>query len=234
MLKVFYPQADINAIYYYIINGGVNAFSEKDKTLVETLKGLYRDVIDERQVGYYTETPYGVIDIISEDCDNYSDYKFLFFTGWNTADEKQVEKLCKFVENGGTLLLGKTHLYSSVDRQQALSGNGVVLDSKYVDKLLSYISTGRVIYFENNDYPIEYKEKYANALTQMAKKFGGKKVRNINRISYTEYETDKGTRIYLQNIGWWTNKPASCEVKINGKWKKIKVYGYDIKIINLE
>ncbi len=233
LLKVFYPQADINAIYYYIINGGVNAFSEKDKTLIETLKGLYRDVIDEKQVGYYTETPYGVIDIIDESADNYSDYKLLFFTGWNTADEAQLKKFCKFVENGGTLMLAKPHLYTSVDRAKVLKGKGEVIQSGYLKKLLSYVETGRVIYFDKDKFPINYKKDYAKALTEMAKKFGGKNVRNTNRISYTEYETDEGTVIYLQNIGWWTNKPATCEVKVDGEWKKIKVSGFDIKIIRL-
>ncbi len=234
LLKVFYPQADLNSIYYYIINGGVNAFSEKDKTLIETLKGLYRDVVDEKQVGYYTETPYGVIDIISEDCNNYSDYKFLFFTGWNTADQEQLKKLCDFVERGGTLLLAKPHLYSTVDRKMALSGKGEIVNSAYVDKLLSYVETGRVVYFDQDKYPIKYKNKYAKALTEMAKKFGGQNVRNTNRISYTEYQTDEGRKIYLQNIGWWTKLPATCEVKIKGEWKKIKVFGYDIKVIELD
>ncbi len=234
LLKVFYPRADINSIYYYIINGGADAFDEKDKILLETLKGLYRDVVDERSVGFYTETPYGVIDIISEDCGNYSDYKFLFFTGWNTADEAQLKKLCDFVENGGTLLIGKVHLYSAVDRAEAFCGNGEVLNSIYKDKLLSYQDSGRVIYFDRDEYPISYKEVYSAALTEMAEKFGGKNVRNTERVSYTEYETENEVQIYLQNIGWWCDDPASCEVKIDGQWQKVEIPGFDIKVISLK
>ncbi len=233
LLKLFYPNADLNAIYYYIINGGASAFGEKDKTLLETLKGLYRDVIDERPVGFYSETPFGVIDIISEDAENYSDYKFLFFTGWNTADEEQLKKLCAFVEGGGVLMLGKVHLYETLDRKEALAGNGKPLRSPYTEKLLSYSACGRVIYFDTDSYPCEYSEKYAAALSDMARKFGGKNVRNTERISYTEYESEEGCQIYLQNIGWWTEEPASCELKIGGKWKKLELSGFDIKIINL-
>ncbi len=233
LLKVFYPDSDINSIYYYIINGGTSAFGEKDKTLLEALKGLYRDVIDERSVGYYTETPYGVIDIIDVDAENHSDYKFLFFTGWNSADETQMKKLCDFVENGGTLLLGKAHLYCTLDRKEALDGKAEIIESPYTDKLLSYVKSGRVIYFDRDGYPADYTEDYTRALTEMAEKFGGKNVRRTERISYTEYETDRGVRIYLQNIGWWTDKPASCLVKTNNEWQRIEISDFDIKIIDI-
>ncbi len=233
LLKVFYPDSDLNAIYYYIVNGGIGAFTEKDRKLVDTLKGLYRDVIDEMPVGFYTETPYGVIDMIPADADNYSDYKFLFFTGWNTACEEQLKRLCAFVENGGTLMLGRAHLFDTLDRGAALRGECGVIDSPYAERLLSYTESGRVIYFDDDGYPIDYRGKYARALTEMAERFGGKNVRSTERVSYTEYETDGGVRIYLQNIGWWTDEPASCEVRIGGVWEKIVLTDFDIKIIDL-
>ncbi len=233
LLKVFYPNADLNSIYYYIIDGGADSFGEKDKALLETLKGLYRDVIEEKPVGFYSETPYGPIDIISEDAENYCDYKFLFFTGWNTADEEQIKKLCRFVESGGTLMLGRVHLYETLERKEALCGKGKILSSPYTDKLLSYAESGRVIYFDTDSYPYDYFEKYAETLKEMAEKFGGKNVRSTERISYTEYESEKGTQIYLQNIGWWTDKPACCEIKIGGEWRQIEISDFDIKLVNL-
>ncbi len=233
LLKVFYPRADLNAIYYYIVNGGVNSINAKDKAIMEILPGQYRDVIDDRPVGFYTETPYGAIDVISADCDNYSQYKFLFFTGWNTATSEQLKKLCKFVESGGTLMLAKPHLYGTVDRTDALSGKAKTIDCQYKDKLLSYVDSGRVIYFDKDEYPISYQEEYADALRVNAEKFGGQNVRKLNRVSYTEYQTENGSVIYLQNIGWWTKSPATCQVKINGKWQNVKLYGFDIKIIKV-
>ncbi len=233
LLKVFYPRADLNAIYYYIVNGGKANINEKDKAIMETLPGLYRDVIDDQSVGFYTETPYGPIDIISVDCDNYSDYKFLFFTGWNTAEVSQLKKLCKFVESGGTLLLAKPHLYSTVDRKTALSGKAKVINSKLVEKLLSYRDTGRVVFFDKDEYPAKFSSRYADALIDKANEFGCKSIRNLNRISYVEYQTDDGNVLYLQNIGWWTKEPATCEVNIHGRWKKVKVREYDIKIIKI-
>ena len=231
-LKVFYPDSDLNAIYYYITKGGKNNVPEKDKKLMEIRKGLYRDIIDYKQVGFYTNTPYGVIDIVPPEIDNLKDYKFLFFTGFNAASEEQLEKLCKFCENGGILLMAKPHLYDTVNREEALSGKAEIINSPLADKLLRYVKTGNLVYFDKDAYPADYLDEYANAVKTYAEKFSNNYINNTDRISYTEYVTEDDTHIfYLLNIGWWDDKPAKYILKLGNRSYEKELFGYDIKMI---
>ncbi len=234
-VKTFYPDSDINAIYYYIREGGEKNMPQKDKDLLEVRKGLYRDVIDYKPVGFYTNTPYGVIDVIPESVDNYSDYKFLFFTGWNTADEEQIKKLCKFVENGGTLLLAKPHLYTTVDREVALKGKSEILNSVWVDKLLSYKKDGRVIYFDRDEYPIAYLDEYTAVIKEYAQKYQSKHIFDTKYLSYTEYVREDGAiDYYLININWWNEECAKFRFNLNGQIFNEKIQDNELKILTVK
>lgn len=234
LLKVFYPDNDINSIYYYITEGGKNNVPEKDRKLMEVRSGLYRDVIDYKPVGFYTNTPYGVIDVIPVESKNLSDYAFLFFTGWNTCDESQLKSLCEYVENGGTLLLSKPHLYDTVIREDALSGKATVIDSPYVDKLLGYEKTGRVIYFDKDAYPIDYYSDYASVIKDYAEKYSTPVITDTKYLSYTEYTAENNTQIiYLLNINWWDDQPAKYTVNVGGKRYKMSQSGNDILVLTV-
>ena len=219
LVKVFYPESDLNAIYYYIREGGEKNMPKKDRELMFDVRpGLYRDIIDYKQVGFYTNTPYGVIDVLPPNEGDYSKYKFLFFAGWNTATENQIKKLCLFVENGGYLLLAKPHLYDTVDREKALSGNAKILDSVWTKKLLSFIESGKVIFFDKDAYPIEYKEEYAKIIEKFAVDLNSGIISDTKNLSYTEYDLLDGAKLfYLLNINWWNNQPASYNLSIAGK-----------------
>ena len=235
LLKTFYPQSDINAVYYYISENGKKDLPEKYRKIMEVRKGLYRDVIEYKQVGYYTNTPYGVIDIIPTDKGNFSEYKFLFFTGWNTATESQLEKLCGFVENGGTLLLAKPHLYDTTDRETALAGKAAITDSPFAEKLLSYRETGRVIYFDKDAYPADYEKEYSEIIREYAEKYRSPYIGETENLSYTEYETEDGTEIfYLLNIDWWDDAPAKYTLTINGKNYKKQIFGNDPLVLTVK
>lgn len=234
VLKVFYPECDINAIYYYITKGGKNNVPLKDRQLMEVRKGLYRDVIDYRQVGFYSDTPYGVIDIIPSESKTLGEYEFLFFAGWNTADEAEIKRLCEFVEKGGTLMLAKPHLYATANREEALSGKAEVLKSASVSRLLSYADKGRVIYFDRDAYPADYSDEYRAKLLNAAEKHSNRYIKNTKRLSYTEFETENGTTVfYLLNIDWWDNAPAEYDFVFNGKTYSEKISGNDLRILTI-
>lgn len=231
ILKLFFPKADINAIYYYVLKGGKDKIQERDKALLETLKGLYRDVVEEKSLGFYSDTPYGPIDIVTAENGNFEKYDFLFFTGWNTITENQLIKLCKYVAKGGILLLAKPHLYNAIDRNIAINKKAKLIDSKYVKILLSYRDTGRVIYFDRDEYPIAYADEYKKAIISSIKSIRDYTISNVKNISYTCYNTSNGKVYYLQNINWWNNTPASFDVNYKNKNKKISIYNHNINTL---
>ncbi|MCQ2387155.1 MAG: hypothetical protein MJ066_01745 [Clostridia bacterium] len=235
LVKVFYPESDINAIYYYIRRGGAKNMPLKDKELLEVRKGMYRDTIGYKQVGWYTNTPYGVIDMIPVDAGDFSKYKCLFFTGWNTADESQVKRLCEFVEGGGKLVLAKPHLYTTVNREEALKGKSEIVDSPYTKKLLEYAETGKVVYYDKDKYPIDYAEDYERDLRELASTYSNKYIRNTKYLSFTEYEcSDKTEVFYLLNINWWDCSDATYDFRIANHTFNERIEGCNIRVITVK
>lgn len=209
LMKVFYPEADINAIYYFIVKGGRKNLTENARKFFDVSEENYRDCVDYQSLGFYSTTPYGPVDVIPASADNFGDYKFLFFTGWNTCDEDLLSRLIVFVKGGGTLLLTRPHLYDTVSRAEALSGKAMTVNSELVGQLLSLDG---VIFFDEDSYPIDV-PSYRKALLSCAEKFGSKHVRNARNVTFTEYALDGGERIlYLLDIGWWTAEQATCTV----------------------
>ena len=64
------------------------------------------------------QVPYGTYDILpaSAPVEIMQKYDTLIYAGWNTMTEEQLEKLEKFVENGGTLLISAAHFNSNAKR----------------------------------------------------------------------------------------------------------------------
>ncbi len=79
--------------------------------------------------GPFTSNPYGDIDIIpaQEDVSVMSEYRCLIMAGWNTADADFSRRMLEYVRGGGTLLLTWAHLYTTADREQALSHRSEIL-----------------------------------------------------------------------------------------------------------
>jgi len=84
------------------------------------LAPIYRDPCPHESVGFFTGTPYGPADIVpvEADLETLSKYPTLVFLGWNTADADQVERLHKYVEAGGHLILALPHISTEVRRKQ--------------------------------------------------------------------------------------------------------------------
>ena len=100
------------------------------------LGGVYEIPCPHKPVGFHTGMPYGPADVIPIEADIAQGYKTLIFTGWNTAREEDIPKLIDFVRQGGTLLLSLAHLYTTVDRREALGHTSDILSGDLTKKLL--------------------------------------------------------------------------------------------------
>lgn len=98
LIKVFYPDSDLDAIY--------------------------RHPCPAAPQGYYTRTPYGTVDILPVEADGLvmAQYPAMAFLGWNTAECAQLERLERYVRQGGTLVLGWPHLLTDVRRADVFGG----------------------------------------------------------------------------------------------------------------
>lgn len=214
VVKTFYPDNDLNAIYYYIVKGGENSLTEKDRQDIDSRVEEYRGIIDYKQVGFFTSTPYGAIDLIPWNAPNMKDYKFVFFAGWNTASDEQLRILLDYVANGGSLLIAKPHLYDTVCREDAISGKANVISSPLVSQILAFSNK---VFFVDGGYPIDCYEKYVDILKKQAEKYSSKYISDVKNVSYTEYDLEDGTKVfYLLNINWWNSEPAKFVLNLKG------------------
>jgi hypothetical protein len=84
------------------------------------LAPIYRDPCPHEPQGFFTGTPYGPTDLvpIEASLERLSKYNTLILLGWNTTDADQVERLRKYVEAGGHLILALPHMSTEVRRKQ--------------------------------------------------------------------------------------------------------------------
>ncbi|HEY0827002.1 MAG TPA: hypothetical protein VGE40_02820 [Bacilli bacterium] len=102
------------------------------------LDAIYRHPCPNHPQGYYSGTPYGVVDILPIEADGevMGKYNVLAFLGWNTAEELQIEKLKHFVINGGVLLLGWVHLQTGAEREKAFGNTPEMLGNDVIGSLI--------------------------------------------------------------------------------------------------
>jgi len=234
MLKTFYPEAEIGALYFYVKKGEKTADKERDNTFMDAFPGLYKKVCGYKSLGYFSSTPYGAIDIISESAENLSDYKFLFFTGWNTCTEDLLMRLISFMQGGGTVLLAKVHLYDNVVRQDVLSGKGTVIKSKLLDEFFSYENSGNLVYIDKDLFPSEMGDRYANELKRAGEKFGSEFIKNSKHVSFTEYVSPDGiTTLYLIDINWWDDLAATCNLELDNFSYDVSLLGNRVRVLKI-
>jgi hypothetical protein len=94
------------------------------------LDSLYRHNCPDEEIGYYSGTPNGNVDIIPIEAEDFSKYRLLIASGYNKAESEDMEKLKAYVMQGGILLLGWPQLSVTVDRNQILSYDHTYLDGK--------------------------------------------------------------------------------------------------------
>lgn len=119
---------------------------------LSVLDAIYRHPCPNNPQGFYSGTPYGPVDILPVEAsiDIMGKYKTLAFLGWNTADAEQISKLVAFVENGGTLLLGWPHLFTSTKRAGINDDFPEVLDNCNTWQLTGFDFGGFIKTEDNN------------------------------------------------------------------------------------
>jgi hypothetical protein len=112
LLKVFYPDSVLDAIYKY--------------------------PCENKPQGFYTRTPYSAVDILPIEADKtiYSNYKVLAFLGFNTATSEQFEKLYDYCNKGGILILSWCHMFTTKNREEALAFSSSFIDKDIIEELL--------------------------------------------------------------------------------------------------
>lgn len=103
---------------------------------VSVLDGIYKHFCPtEEPVGFFTGTPRGNLDIIPIENGAFEHYKAISFTGYNKADESDLDNLLAFVQTGGTLIAGWPHLSVTTNRKDIESGKLSIINHKLVDYL---------------------------------------------------------------------------------------------------
>lgn len=104
VIKYFYPKSVLRAIYVY------NAPNE--------------------ELGYYSGTPHGNVDIIPIEAEEFSKYRLLVASGYNKAEAEDMEKFKAYVTQGGKLVLGWPQLSVTNEQDKILSYDHTYLDGK--------------------------------------------------------------------------------------------------------
>jgi len=68
------------------------------------------------------QPPCGMYDVIPADIpqDKLNNYKLVIIPGWNTMTDELYNKLCKFVENGGTLVMTLAQMRTNIKRNEPM------------------------------------------------------------------------------------------------------------------
>jgi hypothetical protein len=170
--------------------------------------------------GLFTSTPHGPVDIlpIEAPAEVMYQYEALIFLGWNTFNNADFIRVKKFVEQGGTLLLGAVHLNSELQPHlpakfpeddtviQALLG----IDYKtYKEKTVIPLGKGRVIYYPENVYPVDdlIRASYTDDMEAIASEIASKEwkkgwIQAAPHINFSAWDTGNTRTLYLLNVDW--------------------------------
>ena len=94
------------------------------------LDSIYKHNCPVKELGYYSGTPHGNVDIIPIEAESFSKYRLLIAAGYNKAEKEDMQKLNDFVAQGGTLVLGWPQLSDTVERVEMQSGKLSFFDGK--------------------------------------------------------------------------------------------------------
>ncbi len=174
--------------------------------------------------GFYTSTPYGLVDLFPIEAPQnvIDDYQFIAFLGWNTYQQDDFEKLLSFVVDGGTLLMSAVHANTELRRNQSVTYPAkddvlkALLGEDYKDRNEKYerkVGKGKVIFYPQKLYPSEplIKEEYQADLKKLLDDSILDQIENgwiegADNIEFAAWDWDdnKTRTIYLLNIDWWS------------------------------
>ena len=172
LLKIFYPHAVLDVVY--------------------------RHNCPHEPVGFFTETPYGGVDIVPDSAPSefLARYPYVILFGYNCATHDFNARALEYVKNGGTLLATLSHFSDCLDHAEANAGMGGIVDDERFRELTGCASVvqtqeglrlaeadgsvpavwerkvgkGRLILFNTMAYPAHesVRERYAEAVRAIA------------------------------------------------------------------
>ena len=77
--------------------------------------GPTRYATENKPTGCYSGTPLGQVDTLPVEEDAFSAYRTLAFVGYNCAEDQDFDRLARYVEEGGRLLLSRAHMTVTTD-----------------------------------------------------------------------------------------------------------------------
>ena len=104
LMRVFYPLCDVS------------------KRGSKGVCGYYPEGTKDK-LGLVTGTPNGNVDVVPIEKSDFDGYSFVFFGGYNCADERDMDRLYSFIQNGGTVLAAWPHFSTVTYRPDIDSRN---------------------------------------------------------------------------------------------------------------
>jgi hypothetical protein len=192
------------------------------------LEPIYKYPCPKAPQGWYTSTPYGLIDLLPLEAPGevLEKYRAIAFLGWNTYSDDDFNRLTSFVKKGNTLLLTGAHLNTELkhDKPVAYPGDRPVLREllgdnyeKATQPVENRLGEGRVIFFPVKKYPVDasIRHQYEDTLREiMTKTIAGENrkgwIENSPNIEFAAWDWNDGNHrtIYLLNIDWWSDTVA--------------------------
>lgn len=194
------------------------------------LDGIYRCPCSVEPQGWYTGTPYGPVDVMPFEGD-WNSYRAVIFLGQHVYEEGDGVKMLEYVKNGGTLLLSRRHLSTSLLHNGAPEYH---TDSA-LEELLGQdwtaceglrkrqVGKGQVIFFADDcfpandsicaDYELQMRKIAEDVVNMESTSLWAKGNEDVN---FAIYEQENGTRTaYFLNIRWWDRQDSQVTLLKN-------------------
>jgi hypothetical protein len=202
--------------------------------------------------GWFTSTPFGAIDLLPVEADKetFKKYKTIIFLGWNTYNEKDLERLKNYVSEGGTLILSAAHLNVELDPDivprfpEDDTEIKELLGSDYrqlKEKAEINYGKGKVIYFPQAAYPAEesIREPYQDAMKEEGMKSTSSRypegwITPDDKVSFTVWDDNKRRTIYILNIDWSApDNRAQAKFHLGNSVYEIQPRSYVLETIHI-
>lgn len=156
---------------------------------------------------------YGMYDIvpIEADVEKLSEYDYLIFLGYNSMTDENMDKLVKYVESGGKLMMCAAHLNKSVKREGEID----LISNEKIEKLFGCKYSGEIV--STND-GLKFKDTSAddNLLYPGTKDMFCDPILSAGYVNYAKFEISAGVET-AQVSDAFCNVPSGLPAVIENK-----------------
>lgn len=233
LLQAYYPRTVLDALYEDFTDPTQYRANER---YAGTIIPPHEGATPRRSNGWYSGTPYGPVDLLPVEAplSVLRKYDAMAFLGWNTFQEGDFRRLLRLVTAGGTLLLARPHLSTTLRRGAAFN----YPDSPILDELLGNdwqhttervertVGQGRVIFYGQACYPADrpIRTAYERDLRRLGEDALSHErargwIRGTDDVNFAVYDWADGRlrTIYLLTIDWWREKTEASATLLFGR-----------------